>query len=142
MYKKPVIHVEHLCKAYDSTLAVDDVSFEVYEGEIFGMVGPNGAGKTTTIECIEGLRHPDSGQVCVLGLDPYRDGYALRLRIGIQLQESVLQDRIKVWEALDLFAAFYPRSVNWQLLLEQLGLTEKRNTPFAKLSGGQKQRLF
>ncbi|MGC9092357.1 MAG: ABC transporter ATP-binding protein [Bacteroidota bacterium] len=142
MYKKPVIHVEHLCKAYDSTLAVDDVSFEVYEGEIFGMVGPNGAGKTTTIERIEGLRHPDSGQVCVLGLDPHHDGYALRSRIGIQLQESVLQDRIKVWEALDLFAAFYPRSVNWQPLLEQLGLMEKRNTPFAKLSGGQKQRLF
>ncbi|MGB9753487.1 ABC transporter ATP-binding protein [Roseiflexus castenholzii] len=105
-------------------------------------MGPNGAGKTTTIECIEGLRRPDGGHIRVLGLDPHHDGYALRSRIGIQLQESVLQDRIKVWEALDLFAAFYPRSVNWQPLLEQLGLAEKRNTPFAKLSGGQKQRLF
>jgi ABC-2 type transport system ATP-binding protein len=106
------------------------------------MVGPNGAGKTTTVECIEGLRQPDGGHIRVLGLDPHHDGYALRARIGIQLQESVLQDRMKVWEALDLFASFYPRSVDWEPLLEQLGLAEKRNTPFAKLSGGQKQRLF
>jgi ABC-2 type transport system ATP-binding protein len=142
MRQKPIVQVEHLRKTYGSTVAVDDISFQVYEGEIFGMVGPNGAGKTTTIECIEGLRQPDSGHIRVLGLDPHHDGYALRSRIGIQLQESVLQDRIKVWEALDLFAAFYPRSINWQTLLEQLGLAEKRNTPFVKLSGGQKQRLF
>ncbi len=142
MQRKPVVQVEHLHKVYGSTVAVDDVSFEVYEREIFGMVGPNGAGKTTTIECIEGLRRPESGHVRVLGLDPQRDGYALRSRIGIQLQESALQDRLKVWEALDLFASFYPRSAGWQPLLEQLGLADRRNTPFAKLSGGQKQRLF
>jgi len=142
MQQKPIVQVEHLRKVYGSTVALDDVSFEIYQGEIFGMVGPNGAGKTTTIECIEGLRRPDGGHIRVLGLDPHRDGYALRSRIGIQLQESVLQDRIKVWEALDLFAAFYPRSISWQPLLEQLGLAEKRNTPFVKLSGGQKQRLF
>jgi len=142
MQHKTIIQVEHLRKTYGSTVAVDDVSFQVYEGEIFGMVGPNGAGKTTTIECIEGLRQPDGGNIRVLDLDPHHDGYALRSRIGIQLQQSVLQDRIKVWEALDLFAAFYPRSINWQPLLEQLGLAEKRNTSFVKLSGGQKQRLF
>lgn len=142
MQQKPIIQVNHLRKVYGSTVAVDDVSFEVYEGEIFGMVGPNGAGKTTTIECIEGLRQPESGHIRVLGLDPQRDGYALRPRIGIQLQESALQDRLKVWEALDLFVSFYPRTVDWQRLLEQLGLADRRNTPFAKLSGGQKQRLF
>lgn len=142
MQQKRIIEVEHLRKVYGSTVAVDDVSFEVYEGEIFGMVGPNGAGKTTTIECIEGLRRPESGHIRVLGLDPQRDGYALRPRIGIQLQESALPERIKVWEALDLFAGFYPRAVDRRHLLEQLGLAEKQNTPFAKLSGGQKQRLF
>ncbi len=142
MQQKPVVQVEHLRKVYGSTVAVEDISFEVYEGEIFGMVGPNGAGKTTTIECIEGLRRPDHGSIRVLDLDPQQDGYTLRLRIGLQLQESTLPDRIKVWEALDLFAAFYPRSIDWQPLIEQLGLAERRHTPFAKLSGGQKQRLF
>lgn len=142
MQQKPSIRVERLRKVYGSTVAVDDVSFEVHGGEIFGMVGPNGAGKTTTIECIEGLRRPDSGRIRVLGLDPQLDGYALRPRIGIQLQESALQGRIKVWEALDLFASFYPRPVDWRPLLEKLGLADRRNTPFAKLSGGQKQRLF
>ena len=140
-----IIQVEGLCKVYGAVRAVDGVSFEVYEGEIFGMVGPNGAGKTTTIECIEGLRRPDKGTVRALGLDPQRDGYALRERIGVQLQEAALPDRIKVWEAMDLFASFYGRSLPRQEreeLLERLGLARKRNTPFAKLSGGQKQRLF
>ena len=140
--RKAVVQVEELRKVYGSVVAIDDISFEVYEGEIFGMVGPNGAGKTTTIECIEGLRQPDSGHTKVLGLDPQRDGYDLRGRIGVQLQEAVLQDRIKVWEALDLFASFYPRSTDWEALLEQVGLADKRNDHFAKLSGGQKQRLF
>ncbi len=142
MQKRLIVQVEHLRKAYGSTVAVDDLSFEVYEGEIFGMIGPNGAGKTTTIECIEGLRRPDSGHIRVLGLDPQHDRYALRARIGMQLQESALQDRLKVWEALDLFAALYPRSIDWRPLLEQLGLADRHSTPFAKLSGGQKQRLF
>ena len=142
MQDGPVVEVEHLRKAYGSVVAVDDVSFEVRKGEIFGMVGPNGAGKTTTIECIEGLRRPDGGHIQVLGLDPQRDEYALSERIGVQLQETALHDRIKVWEALDLFAAFYSRAIDWQPLLEQLDLAEKRDAPFAKLSGGQKQRLF
>jgi ABC-2 type transport system ATP-binding protein len=137
-----IVQVEALCKAYGATIAVDKVSFEVHEGEIFGMVGPNGAGKTTTIECLEGLRKPDSGTVRVLGVDPQREGHILRERTGMQLQESNLPDRMKVWEALDLYASFYPRALDWNELLSQLGLEEKRNASFSKLSGGQKQRLF
>jgi len=121
---------------------VDEVSFEVEEGEIFGMVGPNGAGKTTTIECLEGLRRPDQGTIRVLGVDPQREGQTLCLRTGMQLQQSNLPERMKVWEALDLYASFYPEPADWNELLSQLGLEEKRNAPFAKLSGGQKQRLF
>ena len=137
-----VVKVEGLHKAYGATVAVDSVSFEVHEGEIFGMVGPNGAGKTTTIECLEGLRKPDRGQVTVLGVDPQHDAHFLHLHTGMQLQQSNLPERMKVWEALDLYSSFYPNSANWEELLVQLGLEEKRNTPFAKLSGGQKQRLF
>jgi len=137
-----VIEVRDLVKRYTDVIAVDGISFEIHAGEIFGMVGPNGAGKTTTIECVEGLRAPDTGIARVLGLDPQRDGYQLRERIGVQLQESALPERIKVWEALDMFASFYSRAVDWRPLVEQLGLVEKSNAPFAKLSGGQKQRLF
>ncbi len=137
-----IVKVEGLRKTYGATVAVEDVSFEVKEGEIFGMVGPNGAGKTTTIECLEGLRKPDAGTVRVLGIDPQREGKSLRERTGMQLQSSNLPDRMKVWEALDLYASFYPKAANWNELLAQLGLEEKRNAPFSKLSGGQKQRLF
>lgn len=137
-----VIKVDQLHKVYGSTVAVDAVSFEVRAGEIFGMVGPNGAGKTTTAECLEGLRDPDGGAIQVFGLSPQKDGHALRERIGVQLQTSALQERLKVWEALDLFASFYSRPVEREQLLEQMGLTEKRDARFGKLSGGQKQRLF
>lgn len=137
-----VIEVKNLVKRYADLTAVDNISFQVRQGEIFGMVGPNGAGKTTTIECVEGLRPPDEGVIRVLGLDPQGDGYQLRERIGIQLQEAALPERIKVWEALDMFASFYARRPDWRPLLDRLGLREKWNTPFAKLSGGQKQRLF
>jgi ABC-2 type transport system ATP-binding protein len=137
-----IVKVEGLRKIYGKTVAVDEISFEVKEGEIFGMVGPNGAGKTTTIECLEGLRKPDRGTVRVLGVDPQRDGQTLRLRTGMQLQQSNLPERMKVWEALDLYASFYPKAADWKELLVQLGLEEKRNAPFSKLSGGQKQRLF
>lgn len=139
---KKVVEVEDLRKVYGSIVAVDGISFEVHRGEIFGMVGPNAAGKTTTIECIEGLRQRDSGHIEVLGLDPHADGYALRERIGVQLQIAVLPKNIKVWEACDLFASFYPRSTDWEVLLEKLGLAETRNSYFDKLSGGQKQRVF
>jgi ABC-2 type transport system ATP-binding protein len=137
-----VIKVEGLRKAYGATIAVDEVSFEVLEGEIFGMVGPNGAGKTTTIECLEGLRKPDRGKVTVLGIDPQHDSHFLHTHAGMQLQQSNLPERMKVWEALDLYSSFYPKPANWEELLTQLGLEEKRNAPFSKLSGGQKQRLF
>jgi ABC-2 type transport system ATP-binding protein len=140
--EEPIIEVSRLRKQYGSVVAAEDVSFTVRPGEIFGMVGPNGAGKTTTIECIEGLRRPDSGAARVLGLDPMRDGYALRERIGVQLQTATLQDRIKVWEALDMMASLYTRQVDWRPLLDQLGLAEKRDAFYSKLSGGQKQRLF
>lgn len=137
-----IVKVEKLRKVYGATVAVDEVSFEVEEGEILGMVGPNGAGKTTTIECLEGLRKPDAGTVRVLGLDPQRAGRHLRERVGIQLQASALPDRTRVWEALDLYSSFYPRAADWEELLARLGLAEKRNTPCGRLSGGQKQRLF
>ena len=142
MKKRNIIEVRDLVKSYSGIPAVNEITFDVREGEIFGMVGPNGAGKTTTIECVEGLRHPDTGVVRVLGMDPGRNGFALREKIGIQLQESALPDRIKVWEAMEMFASFYPKSVDGNDLLEQLGLIEKRKTVFIKLSGGQKQRLF
>ncbi len=130
-------------KTYGSTVAVDEVSFEVQDGEIFGLIGPNGAGKTTTMECIEGLRTPDRGAISVLGLDPFKDVYKLQERIGVQLQQAQLQKRIKVWEAIDLWASLYrKKAADCERLLEQLGLTDKRNAWFMTLSGGQKQRLF
>ncbi len=137
-----VIRVSHLRKTYGKTIAVDDLSLEVNEGEIFGMVGPNGAGKTTTIECLEGLRTFDSGEVSVLGFDPVRQERSLRLVIGTQLQKAQLPDRLKVGEALDLFASFYPNPADWHSLLERLGLTEKESAYISQLSGGQQQRLF
>ena len=138
----PIVKVEGLRKTYGATVAIDEVSFEVHQGEIFGMVGPNGAGKTTTIECLEGLRKPDRGQVTVLGVDPQLESHFLHLHTGMQLQQSNLPERMKVWEALDLYGSFYPKAADWEELLVQLGLEEKRNTAFSKLSGGQKQRLF
>ena len=118
------------------------MSLEVAEGEIFGLIGPNGAGKTTTMECVEGIRRPDRGKISILGLDPFRDVYRLQNRIGVQLQQAQLQKRIKVWEAVDLWASLYSQRVDSQRLLEQLGLADKRNAWFMNLSGGQKQRLF
>jgi ABC-2 type transport system ATP-binding protein len=140
---QPAIRIANLRKTYGSQLAVDDVSLEVEPGEIFGLVGPNGAGKTTTMECVEGIRTPDRGTITVLGLDPVRDVYALQERIGVQLQQAQLQKRIKVWEAVHLWASLYrkqPRSGDQ--LLDQLGLSDKRDAWFMTLSGGQKQRLF
>ncbi|WP_433791169.1 ABC transporter ATP-binding protein [Actinoplanes sp. CA-252034] len=134
-----VIEVENLAKRYGETVAVRDVSFSVEAGEIFGILGPNGAGKTTTVECIAGLRTPDSGSITVLGR-PASDP-ALRSRIGVQLQESELQDKITVREALELYSSFYPDPADWRALADDLGLTPKLRSRFGKLSGGQKQRL-
>jgi ABC-2 type transport system ATP-binding protein len=129
-------------KTYGQTVAVDDVSFDVQPGEIFGLIGLNGAGKTTTMECVDGLRTPDRGLISVLGLDPRRDIYALQERIGVQLQAAQLQKRIKVGEAVGLWASLYRKPVDGDRLIEQLGLGDKRHAWFMTLSGGQKQRLF
>src|SRR5258707_2896954 len=138
-----VIHVSGVRKTYGSTVAVAEVSFDVHQGEIFGLIGPNGAGKTTTMECIEGLRSPDRGSTSVQGLDPFRQVYKLQERIGVQLQQAQLQKRIKVWEAVDLWASLYrKKAVDGERLLEQPGITDKRDAWFMNLSGGQKQRLF
>jgi ABC-2 type transport system ATP-binding protein len=140
---RPVIQVSGIRKTYGATVAVDEVSFEVNDGEIFGLIGPNGAGKTTTMECVEGIRKPDRGTISVLGLDPFRQVYKLQDRIGVQLQQAQLQKRIKVWEAVDLWASLYKkRPADAERLLDQLGLADKRNAWFMNLSGGQKQRLF
>jgi ABC-2 type transport system ATP-binding protein len=138
----PVIQVSAIRKTYGRTVAVDDVSFDVEEGEIFGLIGPNGAGKTTTMECVEGLRRPDRGAISVLSLDPIRDARTLQQKVGVQLQQAQLQKRIKVREAVDLWASLYPRPVDGDALLERLGLADKRQAWFMTLSGGQKQRLF
>jgi len=142
MPPSPVIRVSGIRKTYGRLVAVDDVSLDVLEGEIFGLIGPNGAGKTTTMECVEGFRKPDRGTISVLSLDPVRDIYALQHRIGVQLQAAQLQKRITVWEAIDLWASLYPRTVDAEELLSGLGLAEKRDAWFMTLSGGQKQRLF
>jgi ABC-2 type transport system ATP-binding protein len=136
-----VIEVRNLHKTYGDTVAVDDISFTVQEGEIFGILGPNGAGKTTTVECLEGLRTADRGEINVLGLNPRRERAELTQQLGVQLQDSQLPDRLRVAEALDLYSSFYRAPADWRALLDVLGLADKARTPFKKLSGGQKQRL-
>ena len=137
-----VVEVSGIRKRYGRTVAVEDISFDVRQGEIFGLIGPNGAGKTTTLECVEGLRRPDGGRIRVLGLDPFREARRLQTRIGVQLQEAQLQKRVKVREAVALWASLYQAPVDGRQLLEQLGLDDKREAWFMTLSGGQKQRLF
>ena len=137
-----VIEVTGLTKRYGDRAVVDGICFGVDRGEIFGILGPNGAGKTTAIECLEGLRRRDAGQVRILGLDPKTDRHRLHQRIGVQLQQTQLQDKLKVREALEMYASFYPDPADWHELLDPWGLPSKRDTSFGKLSGGQKQRLF
>ena len=137
-----VVRVSGIRKTYGATVALENVSFEVQRGEIFGLIGPNGAGKTTTLECVEGLRKPDRGTIEVLDLDPFRNRRQLQNRIGVQLQEAQLQKRIKVWEAVDLWVSLYRAPIDSVQLLERLGLADKRQAWFMTLSGGQKQRLF
>jgi ABC-2 type transport system ATP-binding protein len=137
-----VVEVSGLRKEYGTTVAVADVSFAVEEGEIFGVLGPNGSGKTTTVECVQGLRRADAGRIRVFGLDPATDAMKLRRLVGSQLQDSALPDRLRVGEALELFAAISPGGPPWRRLLEEWGLADRRNTAFANLSGGQRQRLF
>jgi ABC-2 type transport system ATP-binding protein len=139
--QQPAVTITNLVKRYGGFVAVDDVSFSVQEGEIFGIIGPNGAGKTTTVECISGLRVPDSGSVSVYGLSPQRDRDAIKNFVGVQLQESALPPRLKVGEALELFASFYPDPLDPQEVLESLGIKHIKRAAFKKLSGGQKQRV-
>jgi ABC-2 type transport system ATP-binding protein len=135
------IEVDRLRKCYGSKIAVDDISFSVGAGEIFGLLGRNGAGKSTTVDCIVGLRAPNQGRIRVAGLDPHRDRGELRQLLGVQLQESQLQDKLTVAEAMRLYASFYRHPADIEGLLAMLDLTEKRNTRYRRLSGGQKQRL-
>ncbi len=139
---EPVISVSGLTKRYGSVAAVRDVSFQVARAEIFGLLGRNGAGKTTTVECLQGLRQADAGELRILGLDPRTQAPELRRHVGSQLQESALPGRIKVWEALEWFASFSAPGGDWEKLIGQWGLTGKRDTHFSELSGGQRQRLF
>jgi ABC-2 type transport system ATP-binding protein len=136
------VRVEGLRKRYGDTLAVDDVSFEVATGEIFGLLGPNGSGKTTTVECVQGLRRPDAGRLWVVGHDPCTEPRQVRRLVGSQLQDAALPDRLKVWEALRLFATVSPGGPPWERLLEEWGLADRRDAAFGDLSGGQRQRLF
>jgi ABC-2 type transport system ATP-binding protein len=137
----PILQVENLVKRYGELEAVSGVSFSVEEGEVFGLLGPNGAGKTSTIEILEGLRVADGGRVSVCGFDPVKDSAALKHEIGAALQATSLPDKIRVSEALNLFASFYRRKRAPEELLKRFGLEEKRNTFYHHLSGGQKQRL-
>jgi ABC-2 type transport system ATP-binding protein len=136
-----VIEVRNLHKEYKGLVAVDDVSFSVEQGEIFGILGPNGAGKTTTVECVEGLRRRDGGEIKVLGLDPQTERAEITQRLGVQLQDGSLPERIQVAEALSLYSSFYKNPADWRELMDALHLGDKAKTPFGKLSGGQKQRL-
>jgi len=138
----PALHIDGLTKSYGGTPAVNDLSFEVQRGEIFGLIGPNGAGKTTTVECAVGLRVPDSGTIRMLGLDPHAQGQQLRQRIGVQLQDAALPARLTVREATELFASLYEDTADPDRLLTTWGLADQRNTAFTNLSGGQQQRLF
>ena len=139
---EPVITASAVSKVYAGVTVVDDVSLEVRRGEIVGLVGPNGAGKSTLVECLLGLRHADAGHIRLLGLDPWTDGEAVRARIGVQLQGAALPDRLRVEEALWMFAAYYARSADRYALLRTWGLDRLRRRAFADLSGGERQRLF
>jgi len=135
------VEVDKLVKNYGSLRAVDGISFYINRGEIFGLLGPNGAGKTTTVEIMEGLRKPDGGKVSISGLDPQKNDFGLKQIMGVQLQKSAMEERIKAREALQLFGSYYKKSISPDELLDLVGMGDKKNTFFARLSGGQQQRL-
>ena len=136
-----IVQVENLNLAYKGLRAVQNVSFQINSGAILAIIGQNGSGKTSTVECIEGLRKPDSGLVQVFGKDPWLHRSEIYKEMGIQLQEVEYPSKIRVEEQCRLFASFYERPADWDLLLTQLGLDKKRKQPIHKLSGGEKQRL-
>jgi ABC-2 type transport system ATP-binding protein len=137
----PAVEITHLRKTYGALVAVDDVSFSVAEGEIFGILGPNGAGKTTTVECAIGLRSPDSGTIRLLGLDPHANRDEVHEIVGVQLQASALPAKLRVGEILDMYRSFYREPADVSELIEVLGLAGKRHDYYKSLSGGQRQRL-
>ncbi|MCM6779084.1 ABC transporter ATP-binding protein [Nocardia sp. CDC159] len=137
-----IVEVQGLRKSYGAVIAVEDISFAVAEGEIFGILGPNGAGKTTAVECVEGLRVPDAGRIRVAGFDPLREHDEVTRILGVQLQQSELQAKLTVREALHMYSAFYEKPADWRPLVERLGIEQQLGQQFGKLSGGQKQRLF
>jgi ABC-2 type transport system ATP-binding protein len=136
-----VIEVQNLRKKYGDVVAVDDVSFTIEKGEIFGILGPSGAGKTTTVECIEGLRKRDGGNIRVLGLDPYAERVEITRQLGIRLQDGKPSDRLQVAEALTLYSSFYRDPADWRVLIDSLGLTSRATTNFGEPPCGQKQAL-
>ena len=136
-----VIKVDNLRKAYGAVKAVDDISFSVAQGEVFGMLGPNGAGKTTTMEIVEGIRPYDSGSVSVLGMNIKRSKRKIKSQIGVQLQATSMYPKLTVSEMLQLFGSFFPRHISIDRIIEVTGLEESRKKRFENLSGGQKQRL-
>ena len=138
---RPAVEIAHLRKTYGALVAVDDVSFSVAEGEIFGILGPNGAGKTTTAECAIGLRSPDSGTIRLMGLDPHADAAKIHEIVGVQLQASALPPKLRVGEILDMYRSFYRDPTDVGELIEVLGLAGKRHDYYRSLSGGQRQRL-
>lgn len=139
---KNVVSCAAVSRNFGSFTALEDVSFEVREGEVFGVVGPNGAGKTTLLNCLEGLDRPSSGRVEVLGFDPVRDQHSLVQQIGVQLQSAALPPRLTVQDALELYSAFYERPRPWRELLTDLGIKDKANARVDRLSGGERQRVF
>lgn len=138
---EPIIQAEKLVKNYGTVAALRGVSFAVEEGEVFGLLGPNGAGKTTTVEILEGMRTPDAGLARVCGVDPERTGVEFKEKIGAVLQSTSLPDKLRVHEAIELFAQFYHRRTDTNQLLRRFQLDEKRGAFYSQLSGGQKQRL-
>ena len=139
---KNVVSCAAVSRNFGSFTALEDVSFEVREGEVFGVVGPNGAGKTTLLNCMEGLDRPSSGRVEVLGFDPVRDQHSLAQQIGVQLQSAALPPRLTVQDALELYSALYERPRPWRELLKDLGIKDKANARVDRLSGGERQRVF
>ena len=137
---EPVITVHNLKKSYGKFLAVDNADFEVQRGEIFGLLGPNGAGKTTTLECLEGLRHPDSGNIRMMGIDPVVNIRGLRNTIGVQLQTSGLPASMTVGEAIRFFCAYHGVAPKYDLI-DRLGLKEKTRAQYHTLSTGLQRRL-
>src|SRR5690606_2203721 len=136
-----IISVNNLVKKYDSLVAVSDISFEVYRGEIFGLLGPNGAGKTTTLEIIETLREKTSGKVTVCGYDMDTHPLEIKKHIGVQLQAAGYYPNLNLIEIIELFGGLYNQDINPYALLEKVNLTDKAKSKFKQLSGGQKQRF-